>query len=455
MRLLDRLTPSTSSVVSRSTGLDTVGFGGVQFPLGVSQNQRGTPLVDVPNSFVGYVQEVANRDGIVSACVAARALLVSQLRFKWRDVRNGPQSSLFTSESLAPLQTPQPGVTRSRLFHMAEQHASYAGNAYFWLGPSGQLRLLRPDWVSLLLGSDMDPDTPADQLDAEILGVIYRPGGRRRGAAQLIPASEVAQWAPEPDPLCGWRGQSWVTSVLMEVASDQQATGHMAKFYENAATPQLVFIADPTKTPDQVREWAKVVNAGHAGVDHAYKNLFLGGGADVRVVGAQLAQLDLAATQSGHESRIVARSRVPAVVLGSREGLSGSSLNSGNYNSARRMWADGWFSGTADGLAETLEPLIEKPPVSGGFAELTYDSALIDFLQEDRKDEAEIQRISALTIRQYTDAGFTAASAVEAVRTGDLSKLVHSGLFSVQLQKPGTPNTSTSTPAAPDQGEEQ
>ena len=45
---------------------------------------------------------------------------------------------------------------------------------------------------------------------------------------------------------------------------------------------------------------------------------------------------------------------------------------------------------------------------------------------------------NATAIRTYTDAGYTADSAVAAVVAGDPTLLEHTGLFSVQLQPPGS-----------------
>jgi hypothetical protein len=69
---------------------------------------------------------------------------------------------------------------------------------------------------------------------------------------------------------------------------------------------------------------------------------------------------------------------------------------------------------------------------------LWYDDRDIPFLQEDEKDDADIQQVQAATIRTLVDAGFTWQSAVSAVTNGDMTMLEHTGLFSVQLQKPGS-----------------
>jgi hypothetical protein len=63
--------------------------------------------------------------------------------------------------------------------------------------------------------------------------------------------------------------------------NDGQATDHTSKYFEHAATPNLVFVMDPTKTPDMVRAYADIVNENHAGAMNSFKNMFLGGGTDV------------------------------------------------------------------------------------------------------------------------------------------------------------------------------
>ena len=89
-----------------------------------------------------------------------------------------------------------------------------------------------------------------------------------------------------------------------------------------------------------------------------------------------------------------------------------------------------WRSASA-----ALETII--PPPDG--ARLWYDTRDVAFLQEDQRDEAEIQSAHATTIRQLVDAGFDPAQVVTAVTSGDLASLTsaHSGLYSVQLQEAG------------------
>jgi len=408
-------------------------FAGNQYPLNMATSMSGSPKVEVANDLASYSQGIYKVNGVVSAAITARALLVSELRFQWRSSIDG---AVFGDQSLAPLERPG-SLTRPELLHQAEQHVSLAGNAYFHRDSvSGELRLLRPDWVDVMLGTDSDVSMTGWALDAHVVAYIYNPGGKRgKDAPVVLHPSEVAHWKPEPDPETPWRGLSWVQSVLMEVSTDQQAIQHISKFYEHAATPNLVFVMDKAVPSTQVAEYAEAINDRHAGTSNAYRNMVIGGGADVKVVGADMAQLDYRKTQGMNETRILMRARVPAVIAGSAEALGGSALNAGNYQATRRMWADAWFSPHAHGLCAALEQVVPPPRPE---VELSYDPKAILFLQEDRQDEAQIQQANASTIRQLVEGGYDPTTVIEAVITGDFSKLRHSGLYSVQLQPAGS-----------------
>lgn len=383
-------------------------------------------------SFVGYVRDVGERNGVVAAAVAARALLISQVRFTWRNNRaSATPGRTFGDRNLSILERPGQ-MTRSEMLNLAEQDVSYSGS---WIAhrQGNELFRLRPDWVTVVMGSNSDPVDDWVPPDARITGFAYGDPSKPNGRKELFLPDEVIHWKPEPHPLEWWRGQSWVTSVVQEIRNDGQATNHTSKFFDHAATPNMVFTMDPNLTVEQVQAFADLTNQRHAGSENAYKNLFLGGGTGVEVVGSENAALGLKDIQGGYEARIASRARVPAVVLGIREGMGGSALNSGNYAQTRRLWADGWFTPSVQGLCASAERVM-KPAAD---AELWYDPSEVLFLQEDQKDAAEIQGTKAQTIRTLTDGGYTPESIKAYMKTDDEDVLEHTNLFSVQLQPPG------------------
>lgn len=412
-------------------------FGGNQYQLGGMGGSRP----DIPDEgFADYIAKVHGRNGVVAAAVEARALLLSQLRFQWRRLGGAQRGELWGNRELGRLDRPAID-TRPAFLHRLEIDASYAGSAYVVADPGGGVRRLRPDHCTVALGSNSDPEWDANgdarlPYDAEIVALLYHPtiGQGKYEQAQVFTPREFTIWSPEPDPINFWRGTSWVTSVMREIAADDQATDHQAKFFENAATPNLVFMMDASKTPEETRQFADLNNRLSTGAGNAYRNMYLGGGTDVKVVGSSLDSLNLKDLTGGFETRVALRSRVPGVILGIREGYSGSSLNQGNYNSARRMLADGWLAPVAESLCASLEGVLEVPSGS----ELHYDRSSILFLQEDVVESASVISTQGSAMRTLVDGGFDPDSVVQAVAKGDLTRLVHTGKLSVQLQPPGT-----------------
>lgn len=421
------------ATAQRSTG-PSIGWQEFINLFGRNYTLSGSPGLNPAASFTGYVRDVTERSGVVAGAIAARALLISQIQFTWRNNRTSPTfGRAFGNPDLAILERPGP-VTRPELLHLAEQDVSNAGSWYCHRN-GNELHRLRPDWVTVILGSNEDPVDNWIPPDARIIGYGYGNPATPSGRRDVFLPSEMIHWKPEPHPLEWWRGASWITSVLTEIRNDGQATDHTSKFFEKAATPNLVFKMDPTLTAEQVQEYADLTNRLHAGSENAYKNMFLGGGTDVIPVGHSAAALDLQGIQGGYETRIAVRSQVPAVVLGIREGLGGSALNSGNYSVARRLWADKWFTPTVQNLCAAVERVMRRPTDS----DLWYDPSQVLFLQEDQKDAADIQSTKAVAIRNLTDAGFEWSSVIAAIENDDFNLLRHNGLFSVQLQPPGSP----------------
>ncbi|MGH6691837.1 MAG: phage portal protein, partial [Gammaproteobacteria bacterium] len=262
----------------------------------------------------------------------------------------------------------------------------------------------------------------------------YQDGYRDREPV-VFTVDEVGHFAPHPDPLSPWRGMSWLTPILREVIADKQATVHKQKFFENGATPNMVVKLPETMGVEAFKKFRKLADSQHQGAGNAYRTMYVGGGADVTVVGKDFKQIDFKATQGAGETRIAADSGIHPVIIGLSEGLGGSSLNQGNFNAARRLTADKCLRPLWRNAAATLEQIVAPPRG----AELWYDERDVAFLRDDQRDIAEIQEKQAGALRSLTDAGFDPDASVRFLLADDLSALLgqHSGLFSVQLQPPG------------------
>jgi hypothetical protein len=189
---------------------------------------------------------------------------------------------------------------------------------------------------------------------------------------------------------------------------------------------------DPMMSKEAAETWKELFLKNYEGTTNAFKTLFLGGGANYEIIGHNLEQADFTNVQAGGELRIASAAGVPPIIIGLSGGLEAATYS--NYGQARRAFADLTMRPLWRDISGALEQIVSVPEN----ARLWYDTRDISFLQEDMKDAAEIEQAKASTIRTLVDAGFDAATVVDAVDSQDITRLKHSGLFSVQLQPPGT-----------------
>lgn len=454
MGLLERIEAQRAAArtSSRDAPLDLnqwasyFGFGGLDYPI------VQTTMNTIDQEAVALTTAAAAKtNGPIFSLILARQQIFSQARFQWTRFSGGAPTDLFGSPELGVLERPWPGGTTGDLLGRMEWNISTAGNSYVRRTRADRLNILPPQWVIIVLGSQTNADNPAEAPDVEVAGYVYDPPS---GPMRFYPADgsngRMAHFAPIPDPDFHFLGMSWITPVLRELQADSMATEHKARFFQNAATPNLAIKFDPSVKLQQVRDFKELMEEEHTGVANAYKTLYMGGGADPKVIGADMRQLDFAATQGKGESRLAAAAGVPPSWVGFSEGLQGSALNAGNFSSARRRLSDGTLEHLWSNAAASLEPLLTPPD---GGSSLWYTTRSVAFMREDAEVLSRIQQTQAQTITALVRDGFTPDSATQAVLNNDMSLLKHTGLTSVQLlppsngQEPFNPNAPAIPPA--------
>jgi phage portal protein BeeE len=400
--------------------------------------------VTVDSNFGGLSAGAYKANGPVFACMSVRMKLFSEARLVFRRLVDGRPGEIFGgSDGRSPgnrdldlLRKPWPRGTTGDLLARAITDADLAGN-FLCVRRPGRIYRLRPDWTTIVLSGERDA------YDAEIIGYLYHKGGPMKDRdPDVFDVSEVAHFAPVPDPEAPYRGMSWLNPIISEIEADMQATLHKKKFFTQGATPNMV-IAGLPQTKEQFDRWVSLFKEKHQGTEHAYENLFLSGAVDVKVVGSDFKQLDFKVTQGAGETRIAAAAGVPPVIVGLSEGLQAATYS--NYGQARRSLADNTMWPLWRNFVGSLSSIVTVP--SG--AELWIDASDIPFLREDEKDAAEIISTQATSVRTLTDGGYEPATVVDAVTAGDLTRLKHSGLVPVQLQPPGTKAEPTSNGKVP------
>lgn len=244
-------------------------FNGISYQTGLSQTLQGTHE-SIENDFVSYVNAAYKANGIVFACMLVRRSIFTEARFRFRDVRRagGRPGPLFGTEALRVLERPFPGGVTGDLLARMIDDADLAGNWYGYRDLNETVRL-RPDWVDIAL-------TPriirGGQVGFKKAGYVYYEGGGRGHEGVPFSVDEISHFAPNPDPISPWRGMSWLTPVIREIAADKQATTHKQRFYENGATPNMV-IKLPEMTKTQFEKFKAQTDGLHKGAENAYKCL--------------------------------------------------------------------------------------------------------------------------------------------------------------------------------------
>ncbi len=391
----------------------------------------------------GNIQELTALEGarnpIVAACIHVRSMVFSEARFTFQRYSASRPGEMFGTPDLAILEQPWPSATTGDLLARMEADASLYGNSY-WV--RAQDRLVRLDPTKVIIATaDMEDRVSSRPFGRTLVG--YSLIDEQGTEVAFFNPNEIAHYRPLADPLHPYRGGSWLTAVLQDVQVDGALTDYKSAFLDNAATPNMVVSVDASMSREAFDKFRESMDARHRGVGNAYRTLYLGGGADAKIVGSNFEQLAMKAVQGAGETRIAAAAGVPASIVGISEGLAGSSLNAGNYTAARRRFADGTIRPLWRSACGALQNLV--PPPDGG-ARLWFDDRDVSFLQEDVSDNAEIQSRNALTIESLIRGGFVPDTAVRAVITGDFSVLQHTGLYSVQLQPPSDGTEPTPPP---------
>jgi HK97 family phage portal protein len=408
MRLLDRV--RTSSPVLPINAGQTV--------LTQSYAQGGyEPLLP---QFESYASAGYQGNGIVFAVILARLQLFSEAEFKFRDLTT---KRLYGTDALAKLEEPWPGGTTGELLARMEQDASLAGNSFI-RDAGDMLERMRPDRVCTISGVRED--------DVRVtLGYGYDRDGTGDPLAEVYPVDEVAHWSPIPDPLATARGMSWLTPVVREINADLSMTTHKSKFFENAATPNLLIRYQKKLNKGQIDELRERWNGRFQGSDNAWKTAILDEGADVTVIGQSFEQMAFTATQAAGENRIAAAGGVPGIVVGLKEGLDAATYS--NYEQAMRRFADITMRPNWRSAAAALSKLVQVP----AGARLWYDVTDIAALRQGEKERADTAQVMALAAGELIRVGYDPQTVAAALTAGDFTLLRHTGAIPTALYPDG------------------
>lgn len=407
--------------------MEQVKWLGNNYPLGLQMSISSGPL-ELPSLTYESFSEIYRRSGPIFALVLARMALFSEARFQYQRFHDGRPADLFGSSRLAILEKPWVGGDTGEMLARAEQDISLAGN-WFLYWPERrvpQLRRLRPDWITIMLGSRLDVKDVSKAIDAQVLAYVYEPPGEQR---IVIMPEDMVHWSPIPDPQYNYRGMSWIPAALTDITADLEATEHRVKFFQNSATSNFVVLPDKGLGIEEFRDFRDDFVEHYEGSLNAFKTIFMGGGSDIKVLGLDFEKMDFRNIQGAGETRMASAAGVPPIVAGFSQGLEAATYS--NYGQARRKFGDMWARPAWRSVSNALSKFADPPTGS----RLWYDDRDIPALRADLGDEAEIRTKDAATVKVLIDAGYHPDAAVDFARTSNLGVLIgqHSGRVSVQL----------------------
>lgn len=413
------------------------GFGGVNYMVPAGALEKITALQAI-------------RDPIVLSCMVIRAMTFSEVRFSFQRLGSGRAArDLFGTQDLQILEAPWPGGSTGELLARAEFDVSRYGNSYWWKSPEGLLVWQDPTKMKILTG---DVEGPSGKKAGSRL-LAYQTQDTVGQPEETFLPNELVHYRPVPDPEHPFRGLSWLSGLMPDISSDIDITDYKRGFLQNAAVPSLVVQFTGNMSQDAFNAFRDKMEASHTGPQSAFKTLYLGAGADVKTVGSNWSEMELATTQAHGEVRIAAAAGVYPAIVGIAEGLKGSALNTGNYAAVRRRFSDITMRPLWRSACAAFSTAVSTPSGS----RLWYDDRDVMFLQADLGDAAKTRQADAATITALCNAGFDPDTVVEAVSTGDWSGLEHLGVLSVQLQPIGTltgnGNGATPAPVGGDDGD--
>jgi hypothetical protein len=404
VRLLDRL-------IRRDAGY----WEGLASGAAVFTQSYGSPDREaVLPQFTSWAQKAHASNSPVFAAFLIRMMLFSEARLCFQALDD---KHLFGNTDLSVLEHPWgPDSITGDLLARMEQDAGIAGQSYTWAPPGeGRLVRLRPDWTTII--SELVPVDGGGQYRRKVGYWTEPPKGiTGQGQGQFYPADEVCHWAPIPDPVADFRGMSWLTPVVRDVAGDDGLTQYKIKYLQNSASPNLLIkyaakLQDATV--DKIRER---MAARHGGVDNAFKTLVLDQGADVTVIGNSLAQMDFSNVAAAGTERILAASMVPGVLVG-LEPLRGAGKG---YQESMHKLADLWARPQWRSACGALAQLVNVPAGN----RLWFDTADIAALQDGALQRGQTALVNMQAVLTGRQAGYTRESIPVAITSGDILKLV-------------------------------
>ena len=320
-------------------------------------------------------------NSIVAVCTRWYLINYNQVDFKlYRDV-NG-QKTEVPNEVINLIKDPMPGTQLpSYVWGNYIQDYLLLGNAY--------LRKIRGVGNSVIALEYLPADCirPKGNDKVAITEFVYTASGQEYS----IKKENIIHWRFGRDTEDIRLGRSPITSLLREIAADNQASSTAYGLIKNGALPSIILGPDASDvsvdlSPDDLRQIKDKLRQDFSG-DQSGGIAVMSGPYKMDRVSYSPSELDLSEIRRLPEQRIPAALGLNALVLGLGAGLDKSSYN--NYQQAQSQAYEDGLLPLLDSLCEALNSylLIEFNAKPGDY--IDYDVSGIKALKEDEYQNAE------------------------------------------------------------------
>lgn len=324
-------------------------------------------------SFDRLVAEGYRANAAVFACVAAYQfafpeppLVVS--RRNSDPLPNHPLQRL--------LQRPAPIMSEAELALYIVTYLAIGGNCYLWKARNsrGVVVELWPYHAGQI--------SPVRGADRWVDYYEYDPGD---GNKQRIETEDIIhlKW-PSVDPEQPWMAMPPLRPVARETDTDNELTRYLYALLANDAMPRTAVVLPPGANlkEAQFERYKAQFTQRHGGANRGGVVL-LEGGADIKRMSLDMAELAFDALRRVPETRIAAAFRVPPIVAGLNAGLEKSTY--ANYAQARRAFTETTLATLWRIVADEIEQ--DLGAEFGGDLVVSYDLSKVQALQENEADK--------------------------------------------------------------------
>lgn len=290
--------------------------------------------------------------------------------------RDGTIDVLDDHPLVAILERPNPYYSGLDLWTGLLSDLLLTGNAYWVKVRSGGNRVVELWWVP---AAQMEPRWPDDGRPPFISHYEYQVDGQ----LYEIDAADVIHFRDGFDPSNVRKGLSPLTSLLREIATDDEASNFTASMLRNMGVPGVVLSpAESTSATDADLEEVKVKFVQTFGGDNRGKPLVLRGPTNVAVLSFNPEQMQLRDLRRIPEERITAIYGVAAVVVGLGAGLDRSTFS--NMAEAREAAYESMLIPLQRQILATLQHALVPDFGDPRLLRLGFDYSAVRVLQDDQ-----------------------------------------------------------------------